>query len=357
MIDIDRIEKSLGLLASGQMLVSDPSAIYYLCGKWIFPGERFAALLIRRKGSPVLFVNRLFRLAEDIGCPVVYYDDTDNVIEILRGHVEASEDLCVDKALPAGFLLPMAEAGLAQGFRLGSSALDHVRSIKDAHEVALMREASRINDKAMGRFKRLAHEGVSEREVASHMLEIYESLGASGFSFEPIVAFGANAADPHHIPDDSVLREGDAVLFDVGCRFHSYCSDMTRTFFYRKEPTQRQREVYNLVRIANEQAEAYVKPGARMCDIDSVARGIIAAAGHGKDFTHRLGHFIGLDPHEKGDVSQASQYAAVPGNIFSIEPGIYRADILGCRIEDLVLVTEDGCEVLNKYPKDIEIIE
>ena len=131
---------------------------------------------------------------------------------------------------------------------------------------------------------------------------------------------------------------------------------MTRTFFYKKGPSKEQEIIYNLVKNACESAEEYVQPGRRLCDIDSIARDIITEGGYGPDFTHRLGHFIGQEDHEYGDVSQGFKEVTVPGNIFSIEPGIYHPSILGCRIEDLILVTEDGHEVLNHYPREIEII-
>ena len=130
---------------------------------------------------------------------------------------------------------------------------------------------------------------------------------------------------------------------------------MTRTVFY-KEVSDEQRKVYNLVRQANEAAEAIIKPGVRLCDIDKVARDIITEAGYGKNFNHRLGHFIGRDVHEYGDVSAVFDMPVEAGMIFSIEPGIYIQGDFGVRIEDLVLVTEDGCEVLNSYSKDLLII-
>ena len=128
-----------------------------------------------------------------------------------------------------------------------------------------------------------------------------------------------------------------------------------RTVFY-KEVSDEQRKVYNLVRQANEAAEAIIKPGVRLCDIDKVARDIITEAGYGKNFNHRLGHFIGRDVHEYGDVSAVFDMPVEAGMIFSIEPGIYIQGDFGVRIEDLVLVTEDGCEVLNSYSKDLLII-
>ena len=131
---------------------------------------------------------------------------------------------------------------------------------------------------------------------------------------------------------------------------------MTRTLYY-KYVTEEHRRIYEIVRAANEAAEAKVKPGMVLSEIDATARNLISDAGYGPNFTHRLGHFIGLDVHEYGDVSAVSDWKAAPGMIFSIEPGIYLAGDTGVRVEDLVLVTEDGCEILNHYSKEIEIIE
>ena len=171
-----------------------------------------------------------------------------------------------------------------------------------------------------------------------------------------LVSFGANAADPHHEPDSTAFAKGDMVLFDVGCRHEWYCADMTRTFF-TKEPTDLQLKVYNTVRRANEAAEAVVRPGISFAEIDRTARQVIEDAGYGPNFTHRLGHQIGLSVHEPGDVSAANLNAVQPGQVFSIEPGIYIPDTIGVRIEDLVLVTEDGCEVLNQYTHEPVVLD
>ena len=356
MLRKDRAERVMERLTCDQLLVSDPLSIYYLCERMIHPGERFLGLLLRRNAEPILYINELFRFDEDLGVEKKYFRDIDDVADLVGKDTDPHSPLGVDKILPARFLLPFMEKGIASSFVNGSLAVDHTRAVKDQSEIELMRESSRINDAAMEQFKGLIHDGVSEKEVAEKVMDIYRSLGAEGLSFPAIVAFGVNAADPHHMPDDTVVKEGDAVLFDVGCVYHGYCSDMTRTFFYRKGPSAKQEEIYNLVRNACESAEEYVRPGRRLCDIDSIARDIITQGGYGPDFTHRLGHFIGMEDHEYGDVSQGFKDEVCAGNIFSIEPGIYHPSVLGCRIEDLILVTEDGHEVLNHYPRDIEII-
>ena len=142
----------------------------------------------------------------------------------------------------------------------------------------------------------------------------------------------------------------------MGCKVNGYCSDMTRTFVY-KTVTDKNREIYELVKKANASAIAKIRPGVPLCELDKTARDIITEAGYGPYFNHRLGHFIGLDEHEYGDVSLSNETKAVPGMIFSIEPGIYLPGETGVRIEDLVLVTEDGVEVLNHYTKELTVIE
>ena len=218
-----------------------------------------------------------------------------------------------------------------------------------------MRRASQLNDMALEQLRPWITAGVSELELAERLTKLYRELGADGTSFDPLVAFGANAASGHHWPDDTRLQPGDVVLIDAGCIYKGYCSDMTRTYVYQRA-TDRQRQVYEVVRRANEAAEQAVRPGVPLRELDQIARDIITEAGFGPQFTHRLGHFIGLEDHEFGDVSASAADAAAPGNVFSIEPGVYLAGELGVRIEDLVLVTETGCEILNALPKELEII-
>lgn len=353
-----RIETVLNNLANrslSQMLVCDPRSIQYLTGAYVEPGERFLGLVLAAGRTPTLLLNELFPAPADLPCRVVSFKDGDDALALVADALVADAPLGCDKNLPARFLLPLMERGAAARFVLASEAVDDARACKDDAERAAMRAASATNDAAMARFRELVREGVTEAEMAGQLEGIYRELGAQGHSFSPIVSFGANAADPHHEPDDTRLAAGDVVLFDVGCRQDDYCADMTRTFFFG-EPTERQREVYETVRRANEAARALVAPGVRFCDLDRAAREVIEEAGYGPYFTHRLGHQIGLDVHEPGDVSAAHDEPVEPGMCFSIEPGIYLPGEFGVRIEDLVLVTEGGCEVLNSYPHELEVL-
>lgn len=339
-----------------QILITDPLSICYLTGVSMSPIERFYALLLRADGHHAYFLNYLFRVPQEVGVEKVWYSDTDPLTEIIAAHLDPNEVLGVDRDLKARFLLPLMEKKAAAGFVIGSDAVDTTRAVKDEEEQDKMRVSSHINDQAMAQFKTLIHEGVTEKQVADQMLDIYLSLGADGYSFPPLVAFGANAADPHHFPDNTAVKPGDCVLFDVGCKKDGYCSDMTRTFYFQTV-SDAHRKVYETAKAANESAIAKIRPGVALKELDATARGLITEAGWGPNFTHRLGHFIGLNEHEFGDVSSASTWTAAPGMIFSIEPGIYLTGDTGVRVEDLVLVTKDGVEVLNHYPKALEIID
>jgi hypothetical protein len=222
-------------------------------------------------------------------------------------------------------------------------------------EQMLMKEASRINDETILKARDYVKPGMTEKQVAEYIDNEYKKAGCESVAFTTIVSFGANAADPHHEPDDTVLEKGECVLIDMGCCKNRYCSDMTRTFFCG-EPKPEYAAIHDLVRQANEAAEAMIHPGVRLCDIDAAARDLITKAGYGEYFNHRLGHFIGQTDHEKGDVSAANTDTVKPGMIFSIEPGVYLPGKFGVRVEDLVIVTETGCEVLNHVDKHWSVV-
>ena len=198
-------------------------------------------------------------------------------------------------------------------------------------------------------------EGMTEKQAAWLLESAMREGGAEAMSFDPIVAAGENGAKPHAIPTDRTLRHGDLVVMDFGCKFEGYCSDMTRTVFF-KSATDEQKRVYDVCRRANEAGRAAVRPGLPMCEFDRAARKVIEDAGYGKYFIHRTGHGIGLEVHEHPDNSSTSQIIARPGMCFSVEPGIYLPGNFGVRVEDLVVVTEDGCETLNQMDREFKIV-
>jgi Xaa-Pro dipeptidase len=227
--------------------------------------------------------------------------------------------------------------------------------VKDVDEIALMKSSSLLNDTAMEKVIDLISEMLPEKYLAKAIKNIFEREGAEGVSFEPIVGYGQNTSNPHHMPTNAQLKDGDVVLIDMGCIKNYYCSDMTRTVFFGK-PIETLKNIYQIVLEANLKAIEKVKPGLKICEIDATARNYIESKGYGKYFTHRTGHGVGIEVHEKPYISSNSEGILKSGMIFSIEPGIYLPSVGGVRIEDLVLVTDNGCEVLNRYPKDFLVI-
>jgi Xaa-Pro dipeptidase len=337
-----------------QMLVTSPASIFYLTGKWIEPGERMLTLYINTNGKTKLFINALFPISEDLGVELEVFSDTDDSVEILSKYIE-NKKLGIDKTWPSHFLIRLMEKKPDINFVNGSPIVDEVRMIKDNKEIELMREATRVNDKVMWDIVNILGGNYEEKKVCKLLEEVYEKYGTNSFSFHPLIAYGKNAAEPHHDSDNTKLMEGDSIIIDIGGRTNMYCSDMTRTVFYKKV-SEEQKKVYNLVLEANKNAIQAVKPGVRFCDIDFAARSAIDKAGYGKYFTHRTGHNIGIEVHEFPDVSSNNEMIVQKGMIFSIEPGIYLPDNFGVRIEDLVVVTDNGCEVLNSYSKELKVI-
>lgn len=339
-----------------QMIISDPPTIYYLTGKWIHPGERMLALYLNVNGNHKLVINKLFPQEKDLGVELVWYDDVEDAVEILSKFVEKDKPIGIDKVWPARFLLRLQELGAGSKFLNGSMIVDYVRMVKDEHEQQLMREASLANDKIMEELIPLVVKGYTENELNAKVREMYAASGQSGVSFDPITAYGKSGADPHHVTDDTKGKRGDSVVLDIGGILNDYCSDMTRTVFIG-EVSDKAREVYEVVKEAQQRGIDAVRPGARMCDVDLACRNYITEKGYGEYFTHRTGHSIGMEDHEYGDVSSVNEDIIQVGQVFSIEPGIYLMDEgIGVRIEDLVIVTEDGCEVLNHFTKDLIVV-
>ncbi len=355
----ERIQRVLSTMQQqqlSQMIISDPASIFYLLDKWIHPGERMLVLYLNLDGEHKLFINELFPVYEELGVDKIWFKDTDQPIALLAQHVMGENVVGIDKNWPAKFLLELMELKPDCHYVNGSPLIDQIRAVKDTLEMDSMRQASSFNDTAMKSIIDFLSPEYSEKQVTQNLLAIYEQLGTDGPSFDPIIAYGANTADPHHGPGNAILKEGDSIIIDIGCKYASYCADMTRTVFY-KSASDQARTVYNIVKEANSRAIALIKPGVRFCDIDAAARDYIEEQGYGKYFTHRTGHSIGIEVHDFGDVSAVNTDCVAPGMIFSIEPGIYLPGEFGVRIEDLVLVTEDGCEVLNKFNKELTIVE
>lgn len=358
-MDTSKLNRILGAMEEKsvpQMIIADPLTIFWLTGKMIVPGERLLALYLNVNGNHKLVINELFPQEKDLGVDLVWYNDIQDGVEILSQYVEKDKTIGIDKIWPAKFLLRLQELEAGSRFVNGSMIVDYIRMIKDEKEQELMRESSRLNDAAVEKLIPWVGKGLTERELSAKIREIYKELGCEGVSFEPITAYAKGAADPHHVTDDSRGKRGDCVILDIGAFKNNYASDLTRTVFIG-EVSERAKEIYDIVAEANRRGIEAARPGNRMCDVDAACRDYITEKGFGPYFTHRTGHSIGLEDHEFGDVSSVNEDIIKPGQCFSVEPGIYLPDEgIGVRIEDIVLITEDGCEVLNHFPKDLIIV-
>ena len=349
-----RVLEGMAQMGLDQLLVPSTDSVYYLTGLWIDPGERLMALCLNQQGDATLYVNRMFAANAVEGMRLIEFDDGDDSLKILAGGLNAGT-LGVDKFWPSQFSIGLNKLRRDITLEVGSKPVDDARMCKDAQELDALRRSSRINDAAVGALRTSLVAGDTELGVGRRFVEIGTGLGAQGSSFRPLVCFGANAAGPHHNPGNAVIAPGDAVILDLGLNVDHAMSDMTRTVFFGSA-TDEQKKVYDVVLRANAAGKAAVRPGIALRDIDRAARSVIEEAGYGAYFLHRTGHGIGLAVHEPPDVSTSSEAVAQPGMVFSIEPGIYLSGRFGVRIEDLVAVTEDGCEVLNHLDREPLII-
>lgn len=247
-----------------------------------------------------------------------------------------------EKELPCALI---AAPGLISG----------LRAAKDAQEQDVMRRAQTIADKVFSNILDFIRPGMTEREVAARLVYELMLLGAERPSFDPIVAAGANGSMPHAVPGDTVIEQGMFITMDFGGLYHGYCSDMTRTIAVG-QPTDEMRRVYDTVLQAQLAGLTAARAGVPGCEVDQAARTVIEQAGYGEYFGHALGHSLGLEVHESPNFSPAEQRVMPVGAVVSCEPGIYLPGRFGVRIEDVVILREDGCENITASPKELIIL-
>jgi Xaa-Pro aminopeptidase len=234
-----------------------------------------------------------------------------------------------------------------------SNAVEALREVKDAAEIARMERAASIADAALYEVLPLLSEEVTEERFALELDTAMRRGGAESVAFETIVAAGENSAKPHHRPGPRRVRQGDAVVVDFGATYEGYRSDMTRTFCVGAEPEGDMARVFAVVGASQAAGAAAVRPGIVAKEVDDVCRAIITEAGWADRFEHGTGHGVGLDIHEAPTVSQLGTAILAPGFVVTVEPGVYLPGQGGVRVEDTLVVTEDGSRPLTRFTKDI----
>jgi Xaa-Pro aminopeptidase len=231
--------------------------------------------------------------------------------------------------------------------------VERIRWIKDDEELELLRGAQAVTDQAFDDVLDLLAVGMSEQQVARHLETLLRRDGADGLSFESIVAFAENAAEPHHEPGHRTLEEGDVITMDFGALYGGYHADMTRTVAFG-EPASELKKIHDVVRQAQQAGIDAVREGMTGAAVDAAARAVIDGAGYGDAFSHGLGHGVGLDIHEGPRLGREYDGHALPSRaVVTVEPGIYVPGLGGVRIEDMVEVTDDGCRVLGAASREL----
>ncbi|SFL10034.1 Xaa-Pro aminopeptidase [Halogranum rubrum] len=342
---------------AGDALVLFPSQnLFYLSGFHETPAERHLLLFVPRHEDPVFLVPELYadQIRDDSWVDDVRtWADEENPRDHLRDVASdlglSEHHLLVDDTMWAQFTQDLRTVLPDATFGLASDVVAPLRLQKDDAELDALRRAARITDRVVDDVRALGSDavGTTEAELAADIERRLVDAGGDGTSFEVIVGSGPNGAKPHHYHSDRRIEAGDPVVLDFGTRVDGYPSDQTRTIVFDGEPSETFTEVHDVVRAAQSAAVDAIEPGVTAGAVDAAARDVIEAAGYGGQFIHRTGHGVGLDVHEEPYIVAGSDVELEAGMVFSVEPGVYLPDEFGVRIEDLVVVTDDGCERLN----------
>lgn len=347
------------------LVISPGYDLRYLVGSRAQTFERLTALVLPADGSaPTVVVPRLELAAlresavPELGATVQDWVDGENPYELvaqaLRGSGAAPVSVAVTDSMTALHLLPLAKV-LGAVPVLATDVLRTLRMIKDPAEVDALRKAGAAIDRVHARVPEFLVAGRTEADVAADIAEAIVAEGHSEVAFI-IVGSGPNGADPHHECSDRELRVGDIVVVDIGGPYApGYNSDSTRTYSIG-EPDPEIARRYAVLQRAQAEAVGAVRPGITAGSVDAVARDVLAAEGLAEVFVHRTGHGIGLSVHEEPYIVAGNEITLEPGMAFSVEPGIYFPGQWGARIEDIVIVTEDGVESVNQRPHDLVVV-
>jgi len=344
-------------------IVTSTDNVFYLSGFYSDPHERLLATVIFKDDEPFLICPMMeVESAKRTGYPysVLGYTDTENSWELVYKEIQKRTSTVQNIAIETTHMNVERFNIIKSMFPNISilrieDCLENMRLIKDETELAKLRKACELADYAIQVGIETIKEGITELEIVAAIEYELKKKGVEKMSFATTVLVGANAASPHGNPGLTKVKKGDFVLFDLGVVYEGYCSDITRTVAY-DHIREGDREVYEAVLRGQEAAIQLSKPGMTCAEIDLEARNIIKEAGYGEYFTHRLGHGLGIGIHEFPSVTETNPLVLQKGMVYTIEPGIYIPGRIGVRIEDDVVITENGCEVLTKFPKSLQVI-
>lgn len=344
-------------------VVTSKANVFYFSGVYAEPHERVMAVLVDVTGKHVLFCPALeasIVAASPWEGDVVTYEDHENPFDRLAElfatfehsnnrigiegeHMTFSRYQELSSRLENAAILDIGES------------LQALRLKKTPEEIAILQEAATLADEAIEIGKQAIRPGITEIEVIAEIEYEMKKKGVREMSFDTLVLFGANSADPHGVPGDRVIQEGDFVLFDLGVVWKGYCSDITRTFIYG-EANEEQKKIYETVRQALETATEASQIGTTLGALDKAARDVITNAGYGQYFTHRVGHGLGIEVHEFPSLASNNLLTAEAGIVYTLEPGIYVPGVGGVRIEDDIHLTAEGPVALTRTPKHLQSI-
>ena len=356
---IARVRSRMGELGVDVLLLSAGPDLPYLVGYEAMPLERLTMLVLPRSGDTRLVVPRLeaprVTHRPDL-FELVPWDETDDPIAIVARTVgSGTARAAIGDHTWARFVLDLQRALPGTSFVRASEVTAPIRMLKDAAEIAALQRAAEAVDVIAAEMRAWPFAGRTELDLHRELVERMLALGHERANFA-IVAAAEHAASPHHEPSpERVIRVGDIVLCDFGGTMRGYCSDITR-MFHVGEPPAELRDVYDVLVQAQEAGVRAARVGTRCEDVDAAARGVIAGAGYGEYFVHRVGHGIGTEAHEDPYMVAGNSLVLEPGHAFSVEPGIYFPGRYGMRLEDIVVATHDGPRRLNNAARDLAVV-
>lgn len=356
---VQKLQKTIQELGCDALLIDDPLNTLYLTGLNLSAGK----LLIHANGAYLIVDNRYFELCQKTSpFPVLPEGNFSFEVHLARPDLTFIKTLGFDSENTSyKNYLEMEKCvkkAIEQNRKLTLIPLDNPvkkqRMIKDPSEIAILREAASLGSKGYDFVCSFLKEGISESEVALELEIFWKKQGSKALAFEPIIAFGANSSMPHYRAGNERLKKGHVVLIDIGVNYRHYHSDMTRVLYFG-EPDEKIRRIFSIVEEAQKAALKICRPGTLIGEVDAAARDHIASKGLGENFTHSLGHGIGLEIHEFPILRNSPPYKEMPleaGMVITIEPGIYLPGIGGVRLEDSIVITEKGYEDLTRREID-----